>query len=167
LHREAAKINLATARARLDGDLIDNQIKAAQLRKMTDVGPPMPSIDGMSGSLTSGSSNLLPPPVELQSNRVTRADPGSSFKEAGSVSDVSFARTAGGGLAVIPSQDFQDRAGDMFAPSLMWGLRNSLLPLFQKGGIHPPPDPRLFPLPRGMRWKWSNLHQEFRPVRMR
>ena len=140
--REIANINIQAAKVDLQGKELENAIKAEELRKSRQVGPPLPSagdftlIDGQGDSVPTANTRVLP--VDLS------ATDGNPSKEAGAVSDFTYARTSNGGLAIVPSKDFKDRTEDFFLPQLMWSTRNVVLP--NMSGNKPPyPDPRKYP----------------------
>lgn len=161
--RKLEQISIQSAEADLQGKEIDNQIKARQLSQMSGagIGPAMPTVDGMSAELLGqGDVNgLLPPPVQLNSNSVVRADPDNPSKEGGAITDYGLARTATGSMALVPSKDVKERIEDTFFPDMSWSLRNIYVT-----DSPPKPDPSLYPLPRGAsQWKWNPLRQEFQP----
>jgi len=155
--RQMQQLQLATARTQLDGQVIDNQIKATQLRQMQSVGPAFPSPDG---SFIPGQGNSGSRTVQVNPAQRVVSEPGSRGKEAGTVNDFTFAETPTG-LAVVPSKDIKERIEDQMVPEAAWALRNQIIPFF-KG----PMDPSKIQQkpPAGMKWQWNGLKQEYTPV---
>lgn len=136
--------------------LLENDLLRAQIAKTrAQIGPPLP------GPITKAE---VPPEVQgrvdVQTARPTATDPGNAAKEAWQVADYGFARTAGGGLAIVPSQDVKDRIEDQIIPELSWALRNTLIPNVDPGSHRP--DPRVFDPGPGKEWVWVPQLQEYR-----
>lgn len=72
-------------------------------------------------------------------------------EEAPIHSDIAWSKTAGGGLAPIPSNAFAERAEDQWLPQIAWGVRNLIAP-------HDPADRGLG---RGEVWAWNPFRFEF------
>lgn len=152
--KELATIQLAQARAQLDGSVIDNQIKAVQLKNLANPSPSFPGTE--SGNFIPGQGNS--PLVRVKpSERSVSAD-GRPAQQAGWVPDVGYSRTDTG-LTPVPSQDVKERIEDQLIPELMWAARNQLAP--NLGTSRPPPKNML---PKGAdSWQWSFKAQEWQP----
>lgn len=150
--KEVAAINLAAARANLDGQVIDNQIKAKTLSNMSATAPSFP-----------GSTNFIPgqgnsPLMKVKPSERSSSEPGRPAQQAGWVPDVGYARTDTG-LTPVPSQDVKERIEDQMIPELMWAMRNQIAP--NLGVATPPPKSQL---PKGAdSWRWSFRSQEWQP----
>lgn len=150
--KQIAEINLASARANLDGQLIDNQIKQRQLSQMGTGAPSFPgSTNFIPGQGNSGLQVIKP-------SERTSSEPGRLAQEAGWVPDVGYARTDTG-FTTVPSKDVKERIEDQLIPELMWSFRNNLMPNLGLG--RPPPRSQL---PKGAdSWGWSFSRQEWQP----
>lgn len=113
-----------------------------------------PSVVPETGDLA-GQGNVAVQPTQL--NDTTPAMP---FKESGNVSEMTWARTAGGGVSIVPSKDWKDRGEDQTAPEFGWALRNTLMPSL---GSYPKPPKEWLPKD-ATDWYFNPLIQEFRPV---
>lgn len=151
--RQLANIQLSSAQAGLDGQLIDNQIKASELRRMNQTGPPFPgSTNFMPGQGNSGLVNDVP------LERVN-SQPGSPQQEAGWTPDMGYLRTSTG-LVPVPGKDAKERIEDSAPHEWSHFFRNNVMPNF--GGGDPPPKNML---PKGAHyWDWSYRSQEWQPV---
>lgn len=150
--RELQALQLATAKADLDGKVIENQIRASQLQKLNQVGPSLPTV----------SDNFIPgqgqAKIVEQPLRRTYSAPGRPAQEVGWSPDVGYARTDTG-LTPVPSKDVKERIEDQLVPEAMWALRNYVLPNLSLGG-----KPPQHMLPQGAKkWKWSYFRQEWQP----
>lgn len=152
--RAIQKIQLATAKAGLDGQILDNQFKASQLRKLNAVGPNMP-----------GSDNFIPgqgsSPLVLEKPRErTKSQPGRLAQEAGWVPDVGYSRSDTGLVPIIP-EGMSESLEDDIIGKLMWHFRNSIMPNFTGEG-----KPARSQLPKGYDdWEYKLRGQEWRPVK--
>lgn len=152
--KEMATIQLAQAKAQLDGSVIDNQIKAMQLKNLANPSPSFPA--GDSGNFIPGQGNS--PLVRVKPSERSTSAEGRPAQQAGWVPDVGYARTDTG-LTPVPSQDVKERIEDQMIPELMWAARNQLAP--NLGTARPPPKSML---PKGAsEWKWSFWAQEWQP----
>lgn len=150
--KAASSIQLAIAKAGLDGQLIDNQIKAAQLQNL--VSPKTPAFPG-SDNFIPGQGNS---PVRVKPSERTASQAGAIHQQAGWVPDLGFARTESG-FTPVPSIDVKERIEDQLIPELMWAARNQLAP--NLGTAQPPPKSQL---PEGADgWRWSFFKQEWQP----
>lgn len=102
-------------------------------------------------------------PVDIPATPSGRGD-----TEAGAIPSVTWQRTSTGGLVPLMARSAGAGSGDIFEPAtLEWWLRNRVAPFLS--GL-PAPSVQDFPLdpkqytPGMWRWKWSPLHQEFRPA---
>lgn len=152
--RQLAQLQLANARADLDGKTIDNQIRASQLQKMNQVGPPLPS--PMDSNMIEGQGDSRRG-VKLVPSQVTASLPGVPGVQAGAINSLQYVRTSDGNYTIAPSEQSKERTEDDFIGETLWHIKNRINP--------PPPDPKMFPLPKGYdRWEWNNFKQEFIPV---
>lgn len=138
----------------LQNDLLRSQI--ARLNSAQS-GPPMP----VGQSIEEQFSPNVIPRVEVQPLELNASDRNSPSKEAGFVSDFTYARTPTG-LTVVPSKDVKDRIEDNLIPEMMWSLRNNLLPNWDASRHLP--DQNLYPTEPGKKWMWDYWNQEFRQV---
>ena len=148
--RQMAQLQLANAKADLDGRTIDNQIKASQLRNL-QTGPAFP-----------GSDNFMPGQgdsrINMKPGSVVMSKPGHPNQQAGNVTDVGFARTETG-LVPVPSVDVKERIEDQIVPETMWALRNYIMPNINRSNAPPKSE-----LPKGAdEWRWSPFKQEWQP----
>lgn len=152
--KQLATIQLAQAQAQLDGSILDNQVKAVQLKNLSTPSPSFPGTDSANfipGQGNSGVVRIKP------SERSTTAD-GRPAQQAGWVPDVGYARTDSG-LTPVPSTDVKERIEDQMIPELMWAARNLLAP--NLGTARTPPKSML---PKGAEsWSWSPYKQEWQP----
>ena len=145
--RTLNKLNLATAQADLDGKVLDNQIRASQLRQLTSTGPAM-----------AGSANFVPGQggvglVKDKPLERTVSQPGRPAQEAGWRPDVSYARTDKGLYPVIP-ESLSESMEDDFIGKLMWRFRNNIVPMFSGEGK---PAPSQLP-PGAHDWKFDGVY---------
>lgn len=151
--RQLSSLQLQTAQADLDGKVIDNQIRASELRRLSSPGnPSFPSGAAWSGQ---GDSSQI---VRNEPLKRTQTGPDPS-KEAAHVADVGWVRTRKG-LAPVPSTDAKERIEDQFMPELNWAVRNYIGPNIGKG--NEPPASLLPPSAAG--WRWHYGAQEWRPI---
>lgn len=151
---------LSLERASLENDLLRSEIA----RNTAQMGPPLPSGAGGNPHLP---GQGLPPGVEVSPVQygasTSYAQP---HQEAGAAADTGFVRTSGGGLAIVPSLDAKERIEDQLGPEVAWAIRNQMVPFFSPSTMRSSsrtPSTKQYPLPAGMRWRWSTLHQEYRP----
>jgi len=151
--RQVSALQLASAKASLDGQLIENQYKLARLKQLQAVGPPMAGSD----NFIPGQSNT-PLVKEKPLERVISA-PGRPAQEAGWRPDVSYSRTDTGLTPMVP-ESLSESLEDDIVGKLMWRVRNQLLPNFGQGHG---PDRGM--LPKGAdKWEWNIWTQEYQPV---
>lgn len=134
---------------------LENTLLRSQIAKLNAA--PNPSFPAP------GDTPLIPGQGDTKDVPLTRVmpTPGYEHSEPGYVTDTGFARTQGGGLAVIPSQDVKNRIEDTLVPEAMWAWRNNLSPnVLLTGGVRP--DESRYPSKNG--WYWSISNQEWRPV---
>lgn len=148
---------LQLERAQLENDLLRSQIAR---NNSAQIGPPFPSPvpSDFPSALTGGPA----PRVTVQPLEPIASDPRNPAKEAGYINDYSYARTASGGLKIVPSSDMKDRMEDDFMQEMFWMARNNLVPNWNP--LRHMPDPRLYPPGAGRRWEWDHLAQEYRSV---
>lgn len=129
--REMNKLNLASARADLDGKVIDNQIRAAQLQKLQapGSGPPGP---GSTFSVPGQSSSKL-----IQEKPLTRTTSVRGHDEPGAITSLGYGVNSDGSLTPVPSSDFKERIEDNLFHEASHFFRNNIVPNFTGG--NPPP----------------------------
>lgn len=164
----AALTKLQLERGQLENDLLRTQI-ASQVAKNSPVNPPNPIgnrylIDGQ-GDTARGSFEDRWAPVgslvkDKPMERVPGA-PGQLHQELAAITDVGFARTAGGGYAAVPSKDVKERIEDNIIQEVMHAVRNNIIPLFTGG--NPPP----VPADPGYSWRYDPYRFEYRQQRVR
>lgn len=153
--RALKELQLAGAKADLDGKIIDNSIRASQLRQLQNVPPGISSSNFMPGQ---GNGPLV---VDEPTKRNV-SEPGRPAQEAGWRPDVSYSRTDTGLTPVIPQGLSESMEDDMIG-KIMWRIRNQVIPNFSGGG-----KPPLSQLPKGYDdWDWSFTQQEWQPVKGR
>lgn len=155
--REEALFKQSYVKGELENELLRSQI--AQLKAQT--GPGMPSNSEMPGLSGQGDGRRTAN-AYLNETPLTRvhSQPDRPGQDVGAIADYAYVRTPKG-YAIVPSKDVKERIEDQLVPEAMWALRNQIAP-FWKG--LPAPDPKYYKLPPGYRsWRWSPLHQEFRP----
>lgn len=142
--RALSNLQLATAQADLDGKVLDNQIRASELRKVNMTGPAFP---GASSKLIDGQGDS----VVVKPSEIIASDKLDLSKEAGVITDYSFAQNSLGGLTPVPSSDVKSRIEDSVFLELPWAIRNNLLPNigFHHKGV-----------PDGYRWNPEKQHYE-------
>lgn len=142
--REMAQLQLASARADLDGRTLDNQMKASQLQKMNSTSPAFPGsqnfIDGQ------GNSGLI---KNKQMER-TVSMPSRPHEEPGATTSVGYLVNADGSLTPVPSSDAKEKIEDNLFHELGHALRNNVMPNITGGA--PPPG-----------YAWSFDHQAYLP----
>ena len=156
---------LAMKRAQLENRFLETQIVDMQLQasqravKNQQQVPPMPVradgaiIDGQ-GNATS-SRRFEVKPAEIVANA-----PGRLGTEAGSITDLGFARTNDGGYAVMPSNDAKNRIDDDFIGTWAWNLRNRLPAIMQDQDFAPPKEY----LPKGYHyWRFNPIKNAWYP----
>lgn len=149
LQNDMLRANIASSIARLNG---------------SQVPPAFPSMDPLhSGAGVSASERVQPLPAQPVINA-----PGTPSREAGDVTAWSYARTALGGLQVVPSMDMKNRIEDS-PMELMWWWNNNLVPNFSADvNDRLAPSVREYPLPAGFdEWHWDAGTQSYRPYRYR
>lgn len=148
--REAAQLQIAALKADVDGKLIDNQIRASTLRKMSQVGPAFPGNDNfMPGQGDSGLINEKP---------MSRTKSVRGFDEPGAIPDVGYVRTKTG-LVPVPSSDVKERIEDNVFHEASHYFRNNVLPNFGYGEAPPKAAAG-----KGRTWEWSYRNQEWQSV---
>lgn len=134
--------------AQINSVNLDNEMKSMELQRLSKMHSNSP-----------GNPKGLPSMVSEKPLEKITSDTG--YSEPGAVNDLGWVRTAGGGIAPVPSKDAKERTEDNVFQEAAWAIRNNFLPAFK--GL-PSPDPKTVPLPKGYdRWKWQPALQEFRP----
>lgn len=158
--RRLAELQLSNAQADLDGKIIDNQIRASQLQKMTSpagVGPALPNANDFSTIPGQGNS------VQVSPSKVFASQSPGSGIQAGTITSMQYSREANGNVSVVPSEQGKERNEDDFIAESLWHLRNRVSPPAPSAwDIKLPPEA----IKRGAdHWKWDPLSQQFRPAR--
>uniref|UniRef100_A0AAU8B951 DNA pilot protein n=1 Tax=Dulem virus 85 TaxID=3145796 RepID=A0AAU8B951_9VIRU len=134
---------LAMKRAQLENRFLETQIVDMQLQasqravKNQQQVPPMPLradgaiIDGQGNATASRRFEVKP--AEIVANA-----PGRPGTEAGSITDLGFARTNDGGYAPVMSNDAKQRYEEDLIGEIGWNLRNRLPVLIDDQSIAPP-----------------------------
>lgn len=148
--REGVRFQLEVERGNLQ-----NQLLASQIAKLNAPGTG-PGVD---------INNAPPGSVSVVPARNTASLHGNTGGEAGGIRDFGYARTADGGLAIVPSYDVHERIEDNIFLQAPWAFRNQLLPNFAPGSHTP--DNRDYPLPPGQQWEWDFMRQAFYPQDIR
>jgi len=155
--KEVAALNLASAKANLDGQVIDNQIKAKTLSQMGMTQPSFPGSDGGNFIPGQGNSNQGGL-VKVNPKERAASQPGRPAQEAGWVPDVGFSRTDSGLTPVVPSSLSESLEDDLIG-KFLWRIRNQIVPNFSDEG-----QPPRSQLPSGAdRWRWHHARQEWQP----
>lgn len=156
--RELEQLQVAMAHTQLEGASLDNQVKLAQLKKLSSTGPAMPtSLSGVDAA------NFIPgqgngPLVKVKPSERTASQPGRLAQEAGWRPDVSYARTDTGLTPMVP-EGLSESLEDDIIGKAMWRIRNQLIPNLTGQGA-----PAASQLPKGATgWKWSHTRQEWQP----
>lgn len=141
---------------------LENSILAAQLAKVSQpaTGPAMPSatqqyvVDGQ--GQTAIPSPGRPPAALISDQPMDRSgfNPARPVTEPGPINDLGYSRTSTG-FSPIPSSDMKQRIDDDQIGTLIWNLRNRVLPSFQTN-MNPPRNP-----PPGHWWWYNPAVQEY------
>nr|QJB19996.1 MAG: DNA pilot protein [Microvirus sp.] len=99
------------------------------------------------------------PRVITKPSEQTASSSDDHSRQAGSVNDYGFVRTASGGLAIVPSTDVKERIEDQLIPELSWAVRNYGSANL---GLSKAPSEKEFPTKPGHKWSWDVWRQEFR-----
>lgn len=156
--KELNKLSIASAKADLDGKVIENQIKASELARLNSsptVGVPAGSADNfIPGQGNSG------PLVKVKPMERTASQTGRLAQEAGWRPDVAYSRTDTGLTPVVPETLAESMEDDIIG-KIFWRIRNQLVPNFSGEG-----SPAKSQLPKGKNfWGWNHLRQEWQPRR--
>jgi len=152
--RELSALQLASAKADVEGKALDNQIRASQLKNLSLSTPPMPSGNDATAFIPGQGNSPL---VKIDPSKRVASQPGRPAQEAGWRPDVSYSRTDTGLAPMIPEGLSESLEDDMIG-KLMWRMRNSLMPNFSGQGA--PQNP----LPKGYNsWSYSGSKQEWYP----
>ncbi|QXP08044.1 MAG: DNA pilot protein [Arizlama microvirus] len=157
--KKAVMDSLTLERAKLENDLLKSQI--VNVNRASN--PALPTSDpSLTSDFISGQGNSSPTGGLVIDKPLVRtsSQPGRPYQEVGAIPEFGYARTATG-LAPIPSKDVKERIEDQLIPELMWSLRNNVLPNVWMGP--PSPSERDYPIPKGHKWFWDPLRQEYRP----
>lgn len=150
--KQMASLRLAAARAELDSRLMDNTMKAIELKRLQS-GTPFPS---MGTNFIPGQGDALVQDFPLKR---TISQPGSPQQEAGWRPDVAFTRTSQGFAPVMPESIAESMESNPLG-SFLWFLRNQVLPNFVREGSAPSKNQ----LPPGYDfWAFDKFSQEWVP----
>lgn len=141
---------------------LENSILAAQLAKVSQpaTGPAMPSatqqyvVDGQGQTAIPSPGRSPAALVSDQPMERSGFDTTRPFSEPAPINDLGHSRTTTG-YAPIPSADMKQRIDDDQIGTLIWNLRNRVLPSFQQNMV-PPRNP-----PGGHYWWYNPLKQEY------
>jgi hypothetical protein len=104
----------------------------------------------------------IPDQIQHMPAKVISHSKGRPEIEAGSITSIGFARTAGGGLVPVPSKDVKERIEDQMAPELVWAGQAYGGPMLGNNKSKPPK--KL--LPKGAKdWEWDFTGFQWRPVK--
>lgn len=151
----SAMTALSLERGKLENELLRTQIASQAAKISQNANPPMPTagdrylIDGQSGSGLVDTS-----PLKRQASA-----PGATHQEAAAIPDVGFSKTRTG-YAPAMSKDLMDRQEEDFIGSIMWNVRNRLLPSI--GFNTSPPAMDAGP---DKQWWYNPLKQEYTTIR--
>lgn len=156
--RQMSQLQIANAKAELDGKVIDNQIRASHLQNLNSTGPAFPSANDT--PLIPGQGNSMPGVRIVPSESVAseKRNPG---VQAGLINSIQYTREASGNLGIAPSQQAKERIEDDIIGQPLWHIKNRLSP--------PPPSTSDYPIPphlskKGYKyWYWNPFKQEFVP----
>lgn len=155
--RTLDKLRLAGAKADVEGKIIDNEIRASQLQKISAVGPAMPDF---SDNFIPGQGNSPKALVKEKPLERTVSAPGRPAQEAGWRPDVSYSRTDTGLTPMVP-ESLSESLEDDFVGKILWRLRNNIMPSLTGSGA-----PSKHMLPKGyVDWEYSPVLQEWKPVK--
>nr|QJB21721.1 MAG: DNA pilot protein [Microvirus sp.] len=156
--REMSRLQIANARAELDGKVIDNQIRQNQLNLMAQTGPAFPSANDT--PLISGQGNAMPG-VSVMPSKTIASEKGRPGIQAGLINTLQYVREANGNIGIAQSEQAKERNEDDLIAETLWHFKNRLLP--------PAPRTEDYPIPphlakKGYKyWFWNPLKQEFTP----
>lgn len=156
---QVTAISNQQAQLQLTNAGLQNELLAAQVAKAKQELISKPAIPALDQRwLLPGQGSAVGGSLSEKMERVP-SDPQFPHREGYSVSDMGHGRTGGGGYTAIPAKDTQERIEDNWLQSVMWAIRNNLLPSI---GINE--NPPNAPLPKGYdAWRYHPLYQEYRP----
>lgn len=152
--KQMAALQLASARADVEGKNLQNSLLLQQLNQMSLQKPDFPTPDG--GNFIPGQGNG--PLVKVKSAERTASQPGRAAQEAGWRPDVAYSRTDTGLTPMVP-ESLSESLEDDHIGKFMWRWRNQLLPNLGFG--ERPPNSQL--PPGAKKWEWDFGKQEFQP----
>lgn len=141
----------------LQNELLSTQI--AKTRQALASPPPMPTSGDPYLIAGQGQTAGLSPSVQDQPLKRVAPNPATPNAEPGAVAETGYLRTPTG-LAPVYSNDAKERLEDDVIGSLIWNVRNRIMPSLGYG-LRPPP----VPLPPDTDWRYDNLRHEYRPWR--
>lgn len=151
--QEISKLQLGMAQAQLDGQIIENQIKASQLRQM-NTPTAFPGNSDLNFIPGQPNADILP----KRPDGIRRSD--TPWAHAGEQPDVDFSRTRSGRAPQIPQQ-LAESMEDSLVQRMQWYLRNLVVPILSSKNSQ---KPSLKELPKGaVDWTFHPLSMEWRP----
>lgn len=133
---------------------LQNELLRAQIAKLNQAGhPPGIAVDS-EGYTIPGQPNSGIPGVQVQPSKTTVVTPGVPSTQAGTIPDMQYADTVGGGYYPVASADVKERIEDSLIPELAWAMRNIVRPIISKD-YSPPPH---IPLKRGYEWYFDPIY---------
>lgn len=127
----------------LERGQLQNDLLRAQIAKLNQAGhPPGIAVDD-NGFLIPGQPNSGLAGVEVQPSKTSVVSPHVPYEQRGSVPDVHYADTTGGGYYPVPGAVVKQQIEDMAIPELMWSIRNNILPMFSSAYQKPPAEKEL------------------------
>lgn len=155
---KSEKISARLTALQLERAELENAHIRAQIAKLTQTGPALPTsrqawlIDGQ------GDGQGL---INIKPMERTDTAPGRPSSEPGAIPDFGFVRTPTG-WAPVPSKDAKERIEDNFIPESLWSLRNLLLPEGAGGSNNRPPQSALPDW--ATHWRWNPSKFEWQAV---
>lgn len=126
----------------LERGSLQNDLLRAQLVKLNQPGTgPGIAVDS-DNHLIPGQPNSGMAEVNLKPSASTMVTPGVPSTQAGTIPDVHYAQTTGGGYYPVPGTLVKQAIEDMTVPEALWSLRNILTPMVSKKMSPPPHVPR-------------------------
>lgn len=168
VHATRSRDHQAEAIAKTAADLqiknmgLQNDLLAAQIAKTVQPGNP-PGIPGASDPyLIAGQGQTALTRIEqahgtasrtplVQTNPMERtaSNPNAKHQEPGAINEVGYTRTASGGFMPVQSDDAKNRLEEDLVGTILWNVRNRVMPAFTQN-FSPP-----YPAPAGQQWYYG------------